>query len=67
MVSCMVVSSVDVSDKIVESELVSSVLSVLHAATDKETAIAKKPNFNKFFMIVFLSLVVMVNTRNAEK
>jgi hypothetical protein len=42
-----------VSDRIVESELVSSVLSVLHAATDKETAIAKKPNFNKFFMMVF--------------
>ena len=38
----------------IESEALLSDLLVLQAATDKEIAKAKKPNLNKFFILIFL-------------
>ena len=53
VVSIMLVSDIIVSDIIVESDEPSADLFELHAATDSETAMAKKPYFNKFFIIKF--------------
>lgn len=50
--SVIVVSIIVVSD-IVVSSVSPSVRSVLQAATDKETAMAKKPYLNTFFIVVF--------------
>ena len=51
-VSDIVVSIIVVSDRVVVSVSEPSVLSVLQAATDNDTARAKKPNLNRFFIMV---------------
>ena len=53
MVSIMVVSDIIVSDIIVESDEPSLELFELQAATDRESAMAKKPYFSKFFIVKF--------------
>ena len=51
-VSDMVVSIIVVSDKVVVSVSDPPVLSVLQAATESDIARAKKPNLNKFFILI---------------
>jgi len=53
VVSIMVVSDIIVSDIIVESDEPSLELFELQAATDRESAMAKKPYFSKFFIMEF--------------
>jgi hypothetical protein len=49
-----IVSVAAVADESIESEALLSDLLVLQAATDNEIAKAKKPNLNKFFILMLL-------------
>lgn len=70
LVSIMVVSVLMLVsvDMVVESEAEVSDFFVLHAATDNESARAKKPNLNEFFILVFFKFsLVTINTGAGNK